>query len=107
MPSRFARALSSIRAAITNPPSFSRGLRGGVFLKSRANPFTFSSFISYLLVREGWFDQTQSQSRPLAQLHRSLRLGAENGRIDYLLSDAADFKRDRPFQWRLFLEAMD
>src|SRR5258708_25464288 len=36
MPNRSPRALSSIRAAMTNPPSVSRGLRGGIFLRSRA-----------------------------------------------------------------------
>src|SRR4030081_1817581 len=45
MPSRSARALSSIRAAMTNPPSVSRGLRGGVFLRSRASCLNLSVFI--------------------------------------------------------------
>src|SRR6478752_7449822 len=45
MPSRSARALSSIRAAMTKPPSVSRGLRGGVFLKSRASCLSLSVFI--------------------------------------------------------------
>src|SRR4030095_41401 len=47
MPSRSARALSSIRAAMTNPPSVSRGLWGGVFLKSRASCFSLSVFIGF------------------------------------------------------------
>src|SRR5215813_1346084 len=45
MPRRSARALSSIRAAMTNSPSVSRGLCGGVFLKSRASCFSLSVFI--------------------------------------------------------------
>src|SRR6266576_4098147 len=45
MPSRSARALSSIRAAMTNPPSVSRGLCGGVFLRSRASCLSLSVFI--------------------------------------------------------------
>src|SRR4051794_31300188 len=45
MPSRSARALSSIRAAMTNPPSVSRGLCGGVFLKSRASCLSLSVFM--------------------------------------------------------------
>src|SRR5215471_4280807 len=45
MPSRSARALSSIRAAMTNQPSVSRGLCGGVFLKSRASCLSLSVFI--------------------------------------------------------------
>src|SRR4029077_13184636 len=48
MPSRRARALSSIRAAMTNPPSTSRGLCGGVFLKSRASCLSLSVFIGFL-----------------------------------------------------------
>src|SRR4029077_15880769 len=48
MPSRRARALSSIRAAMTNPPSTSRGLCGGVFLRSRANCLSLSVFIGFL-----------------------------------------------------------
>src|SRR6478672_3164783 len=48
MPSRSARALSSIRAAMTNPPSVSRGLWGGVFLRSRANCLSLSVFIGFL-----------------------------------------------------------
>jgi len=49
MPSRSARALSSIRAAMTKPPSVSRGLRGGVFRKSRARSWSFSLFIAEIV----------------------------------------------------------
>src|SRR3990172_4693707 len=45
MPSRSARALSTIRAAMTKPPSVSRGLRGGVVRRSRASDRTRSMFI--------------------------------------------------------------
>jgi hypothetical protein len=38
-----------IRAAITKPPSGSRGLRGGVFLRSRARDCSFSLFITKIV----------------------------------------------------------
>jgi hypothetical protein len=50
MPSKSARALSSIRAAITNPPSVSRELRGGVLRRSGGKVNRRFSFIrSFLL----------------------------------------------------------
>src|SRR5260370_40539952 len=49
MPSRSAGALSNIGAAMTKPPSVSRGLRGGVFLRSRARDCSFSLFISRIV----------------------------------------------------------
>src|SRR6267143_1176985 len=55
MPSRSARALSSIRAAMTKPPSGSRGLRGGVFLKSRARDCSFSLFITKIVFALSWY----------------------------------------------------
>src|SRR4030095_7265604 len=51
MPNKSARALSSIRAAMTNPPSVSRGLRGGVLRKSRASVCSRSLFMCSLDVR--------------------------------------------------------
>src|SRR5689334_5975526 len=50
MPNRSARALSSIRAAMTNPPSVSRGLRGGVLRRSRAKVCKRSLFIRDFLL---------------------------------------------------------
>src|SRR5678815_297238 len=48
MPNKSARALSSILAAMTNPPSVSRGLCGGVLRRSRANVCRRSLFMCSL-----------------------------------------------------------